>query len=177
VTCIYWCWPKQTSESDRWLFFLEKSYFRLTTMEPKDPTQPSEVDVEKSPLSSTLGIPTNGQSNLLSHFRRLNAQIEGLSGFEARGLERVPSDQRQAPSAMGLLQMLLLWFSANITINNLAVALTGPLVFGLGFEDCAWCAMIGVFLGSLSTAYMSTWQVTLDSSPLRNMPPIMFDII
>ena len=43
-------------------------------------------------------------------------------------MARVPEDERQATSAMGLLQMLLLWFSANMTINNLAVALTGPLV-------------------------------------------------
>lgn len=58
---------------------------------------------------------------------------------------------------MAMLQMLLLWFSANITINNLAVALTGPLFFGLGFSDCAWCVVLGVFFGSLTTGYMSTW--------------------
>jgi purine-cytosine permease-like protein len=58
---------------------------------------------------------------------------------------------------MSLLQILLLWFSANLTINNLAVALTGPLLFGLGFVDNALCAIFGVTLGALSTAYMATW--------------------
>jgi len=58
---------------------------------------------------------------------------------------------------MSMLQMLLLWFSANLTINNLAVTLTGPLLFGLGFVDCALCAIFGVTLGALSTAYMATW--------------------
>jgi hypothetical protein len=84
-------------------------------------------------------------------------RIERLSGFESRGLERVPLEERQTPSSIALLQMLLLWFSANLTINNLAVALTGPLVFQLGFSDSAWCAVIGVLLGSMSTSYMSTW--------------------
>ena len=75
-------------------------------MEPKEQSQSSEADLEKSPLSRTLGAHANEQSNWLSHLRKLNHQIEGLSGFEARGLERVPSDERLAPSAMGLLQML-----------------------------------------------------------------------
>jgi hypothetical protein len=58
---------------------------------------------------------------------------------------------------MSLLQMLLLWFSANLTINNLAVTLTGPLLFSLGFVDCVLCAIFGITLGALSTAYMATW--------------------
>ena len=113
--------------------------------------------MEKSPNSSTSGANGLGQPKSTSYLQKWNARVEGLSGFEARGLERVPPEERESPSAMGLLQMLLLWFSANLTINNLAVALTGPLVFGLGFNDCAWCSVIGVFLGSVSTAYMSTW--------------------
>ncbi|OQO00304.1 hypothetical protein B0A48_14091 [Cryoendolithus antarcticus] len=89
--------------------------------------------------------------------QRWNTRIESLAGFEARGMARVPDDERQAPSAMAMLQMLLLWFSANLTINNLAVGLLGPLVFSLGFRDSAMCAVVGIFLGAMSTAYMSTW--------------------
>lgn len=123
-------------------------------MDPKHELRSNDLDVEKSPYLSTTRDITNDQSHLTTRLQKWNARIEGLSGFEARGLERVPPDQR---SATGLLQMLLLWFSANLTINNLAVALTGPLLFGLGFNDSAWCAIVGVFLGSMSTAYMSTW--------------------
>ena len=126
-------------------------------MDPKDALQPTEVDVEKSSHSSKSEANGSSQPKHTTLLQKWNARVEGLSGFEARGLERVPPEERQAPSAMGLLQMLLLWFSANLTINNLAVALTGPLVFELGFNDCAWFAVIGVFLGSISTAYMSTW--------------------
>jgi hypothetical protein len=101
--------------------------------------------------------PSSTDISKLPWFKRWNARIEGLAGFEARGLARVHESERHPLSNMGLLQMLLLWFSANLTINNLAVTLTGPLLFGLGFADCALCAIFGVTLGALSTAYMATW--------------------
>ena len=103
-----------------------------------------------SPDSGSVTPPSN-------FFKRWNSRIENLAGFEARGLARVPPNERQTPSSTGLLQMLLLWFSANMSVNNLAVALTGPLVFQLGFLDSSMCAVFGVLLGSMSTAYMSTW--------------------
>jgi len=53
--------------------------------------------------------------------------------------------------------MAFLWFSANLTANNLAVAFLGPLIFGLGFTDAALCALFGGTLGSAMTAYMSIW--------------------
>jgi hypothetical protein len=111
---------------------------------------PIEEEIVSSPESSTT-------SSKVPFLKRWNARIEGLSGFEARGLARVHEDERYPSCNMRSLQMLLLWFSANLTINNLAVALTGPLLFGLGFIDCALCAIFGVTLGALSTAYMSTW--------------------
>lgn len=89
--------------------------------------------------------------------RQLNAWIEGLSGFEARGITRVQPEERNAPSLWDDISVALLWFSANISMNNLAVGLFGPLVFGLGFLDSAMCAVFGSLLGALSTAYMSIW--------------------
>jgi hypothetical protein len=89
--------------------------------------------------------------------RKLNDWIENLAGFEARGITRITPEERQAPSIVGDIQMALLWFSANISVNNLAVGLYGPLAFNLGFLDCAMCAVFGGLLGSMSTGYMSTW--------------------
>jgi hypothetical protein len=109
-----------------------------------------EEHIATSPTSST-------DVSKLPWFKRWNARIEGLAGFEARGLARVHESERHPASNTSLLQMLLLWFSANLTINNLAVTLTGPLLFELGFVDCAMCAIFGVTLGALSTAYMATW--------------------
>lgn len=89
--------------------------------------------------------------------RQLNARIEGLSGFEARGITRVLPEERNPPSLWDDVSVALLWFSANISMNNLAVGLFGPLVFGLGFVDSAMCAVFGSLLGAISTAYMSIW--------------------
>ena len=91
-----------------------------------------------------------------STFTRWNNRIESMAGFEARGLARVPSDERQLPPG-GHLPMFMLWFSANTVIVVLAVGLTGPLVFQLGFLDSAMCAVFGTMLGAATAAYMGTW--------------------
>lgn len=96
-------------------------------------------------------------STLISKLKCLNQRLEALSAFEARGIARVPPEERQPPSTAGDVQIALLWFSANISCNNLIVGLYGPLLFQLGFLDSAMCAVFGAFLGSLSTAFMAIW--------------------
>ncbi|KAI4286784.1 MAG: hypothetical protein L6R35_003962 [Caloplaca aegaea] len=105
---------------------------------------------------------------------RWNQRIENLSGLEARGITRVLPDQRHAASAFGYIQMALLWFSANISANNLAVGMLGPLLFELGFLDSAMCSVFGIFVGSSATAYMSIWGAQSGNRtmeyPRSNMP-------
>jgi NCS1 nucleoside transporter family len=114
------------------------------------------VDKEKGSSSSAEGTaPPKGGA--LATLRRINNAIEGLSGFEARGITRVPPDGRQPPSLLADLQVAILWFGANISANNMTTGLFGPLIFGLGFKDSVMCALIGGFLGSASTSYMSIW--------------------
>ena len=132
----------------------------MFTETSKDGTHTVDMDAEKalptdSPTQTSSDVDSNGANT--GRFAKLNRRIEGMAGFEARGLERVPLEERQPLSAMGLVQMHLLWLSANLTINNMAVAMTCNVVFGLGFADSAACAVAGVFLGSLTTAYMSTF--------------------
>lgn len=88
---------------------------------------------------------------------RWNTWIENLAGFEARGIVRVPPEERHEGSVLGYAQMAMLYFSMNVTANNLAIGLLGPLVFNLGFVDSAMMATFGCLLGSAPTAYMSTW--------------------
>ena len=83
--------------------------------------------------------------------------IESLRGLEARGITRVLPEERKAPSRTDYVQMSILWFSANVTANNLAVGLLGPLLFELGFLDSALIATFACFVGSLGPAYMSIW--------------------
>ena len=89
---------------------------------------------------------------------RWNTRIENLAGLEARGIARVPPEERHQSSVHGYAQMAVLWFSMNVTANNLAVGLLGPLVYELGFVDSVMMATFGSFLGAVSTAYMSTWS-------------------
>jgi len=97
------------------------------------------------------------EAPILSRLRRINNKIESLAGLEARGIKRVLPDERHESSTLGYCQMAFLWFSANISANNLAVGFLGPLLFDLGFVDSAMCAVFGSFLGCVFTAYMSIW--------------------
>jgi hypothetical protein len=120
-----------------------------------------------SQLSGKREVATTTSTVVFSHdevhiptpnkLRQLNARIEGLSGFEARGITRVPPEERNEPSLWDNVSVALLWFSANISVNNLTVGMFGPILFGLGFRDSALCATFGALLGALSTAYMSIW--------------------
>ncbi|KAL9595592.1 MAG: hypothetical protein Q9219_006356 [cf. Caloplaca sp. 3 TL-2023] len=86
-----------------------------------------------------------------------NQRIENLAGLEARGITRVLPEERHEASLLGYAQMAILWFSANVSANNLAVGMLGPLLFELGFLDSAMCSVFGILVGSLATAYMSIW--------------------
>lgn len=86
-----------------------------------------------------------------------NQKIESLSGLEARGITRVLPEERHEASLLGYIQMALLWFSANVSANNLAVGMLGPLLFNLGFLDSAMCSVFGILVGASATAYMSIW--------------------
>lgn len=92
-----------------------------------------------------------------SALKAWNDRVESFAGLESRGIERVPPEERQAASQSADLQVALLWFSANLSLNNLAAGLFGPMVFGLGFLDSALLAVFGTILGACSTAYMATW--------------------
>lgn len=86
-----------------------------------------------------------------------DTRIESLAGLEARGIARMPSEERHKASVLNYAQMAILWLSINVTANNLVVGMLGPLVFDLGFFDSAMMATFGCLLGSMETAYMSIW--------------------
>ena len=107
----------------------------------------STSDKEEAPLP--IPVP--------SKLRQLNDKIEGLAGLEARGIRRVLPEERHGNSPLGYAQMAIVWFSANVSANNLAAGFLGPLTFQLGFVDSAMMAVWGCLVGSLVTAYTSTW--------------------
>jgi purine-cytosine permease-like protein len=126
----------------------------------------SPADLEKGgkPASEPVLVTENAittsinkPSNVLNTLHNINERIEGLSGFEARGITRVLPEERHPASGLADLQVFLLWFGANISANNLTTGLFGPLVFGLGFRDSVLCAIFGCILGCMSTGYMAMW--------------------
>lgn len=113
-----------------------------------------DFEVMSDAASSSDNVLLIGVTEKLS---RWNRTIQSLKGLEARGISRVPSTEREAPSLAGLVQMAIMWYSANITANNLAVGLLGPLLFDLGFLDSAFIVVFACFVGSLGPAYMAIW--------------------
>lgn len=119
--------------------------------------QPSDnVNTDGSVLESqpSDAVKNTGSGGVLA---RLNERIASIRFMEARGIERVPESERHSATAADYMQMGLLWFSTNITANNIAVGMLGPLDYGLSFTDSALCATFGALLGAAGAAYMGTW--------------------
>lgn len=131
-------------------------YEASITLEPASialQEQMGQGSISETELSPVSTFP----KRLASRFRRLDEHLQKLSGFEARGITRVLPEERQPHSTSSDAQIALLWFSSNITCNVVIIGLYGPLLFDLGFLDSIMCAVLGAFLGSLSTGYMAIW--------------------
>ena len=137
---------------------------------PPESTSP-EKHTNSSEQSVVSPMPVPGR------LARWNARIEGLAGLEARGIARVPPDERHQGSFLGYAQMAMLWFSANVTANNLAVGLLGPLVFDLGFVDSVMMATFGALLGSAGAAYMSIWGAQSGNRTMVCWGPFVLTIL
>lgn len=111
-----------------------------------------DISSSKSDDAAPLHVAERGRFSIWN-----SSRIKKPAFLEERGITRVMPNERHAPSGFGYVQMILLWFSANITANNLAVGLLGPVLFGLGFTDSALTTVFGVVVGSALTAYMSIW--------------------
>ncbi|KAF2496893.1 purine-cytosine permease FCY21 [Lophium mytilinum] len=77
--------------------------------------------------------------------------------LEARGIQRVEADERHDLRSLGYTQISVLWFSINLAANNITLGMLGPAVFELGFLDSSMCAVFGMLLGCLPTAYTATF--------------------
>jgi len=88
--------------------------------------------------------------------------------LEGRGIQRVLPHERHAQNSpqTSLGQISLLWFSINLAANNLTLGMLGPLIFHLSFLDSSLLSVLGMFIGCLPVAYLSTFG---PSSGLRAM--------
>ncbi|KAJ5660023.1 hypothetical protein N7507_006474 [Penicillium longicatenatum] len=113
-----------------------------------------ETPLEDTPKDASVGA---GSPTSSGFFSTLNARLTSMKLFESRGVERVPIEERHDIRVADYMQMTLLWFSTNITANNIAVGMLGPLSYDLGFVDSALCATFGALLGAAGVAYMGTF--------------------
>lgn len=125
--------------------------------EEKASVQDVTTQAADGAVSSESPTPPSQLAHAGNIFARLNEKILSIHYLEKRGFERVPETERHAITNSKYLQMVLLWFSANITANNIAVGMLGPLAFDLGFTDSALCAAFGTMLGAAGAGYMSTY--------------------
>ena len=136
-----------------------------------DKTNAQSIDLEKSMEAAVISAEdkplekcsTSSESFIhssvavSSRLARWNTWIEGLDGFEARGIARVPPEERYESSILGYAKMVVLWFSMNVTAMALALGFLGPLVLNLGFVDTVMTAVFGSLVGTVAVAYMSIW--------------------
>ena len=99
------------------------------------------------------GMSVLASNNVLYRFAH---QLEKQAGAEARGIERVPEWEREGRDA-SYWQVFLVWFSSNLTANNITLGMLGPLSFELGLTDCLLLGAFGSLVGSLGCGYISTF--------------------
>ncbi|KAJ7211698.1 putative cytosine-purine permease [Mycena pura] len=97
----------------------------------------------------------------------LTTTLERKIGIEARGIQRVPEDQRtDVPSGN-----LWIWLAANTVLPTFGIGILGPSLFFLGLGDC----MLTIFFTNVATcvlpAYMATFGPKLG---LRQMTSARF---
>lgn len=123
------------------------------------------TDIEKNKNHTTESIRSDSQdengslnSNTppKSRYERWIKRIR-INGLETRGIEPVSPAERQKPTSWSLLEMLLMWFSMGMVVNNIIVGTLGTLVMQLGYKDAAICAICGNVLGTVALGFMSTF--------------------
>ncbi|PYH90061.1 nucleoside transporter [Aspergillus ellipticus CBS 707.79] len=96
-------------------------------------------------------------SRMAAYIRRFEQQLVEYN-IEARGIERIPENERMSKLTWAsYLQSFLLWVSINLAANNITLGMLGPATYGLSFLDSALCSVFGAFVGSLISSWMGTW--------------------
>lgn len=135
------------------IFILSFVFFVfLVTMAP---------DIEKNHASESIRSDSQdeheSQDNNAQPKSRYERWTKHISGLETRGIEPVSLSERQKPTPWSLLEMLLMWFSMGMVVNNIIVGTLGTLVMKLGYKDAAICAICGNVFGNVALGYMSTF--------------------
>lgn len=127
----------------------------------KDDKGAQVQDDEKTPTPPSWDV-ERGTTQVLAPkmnpLQRFAYRLEEVSGMEARGIERVLEvDRKPATTWDDYVQMWSIWFSANLTLNNLLAGLFGPTLFQLSMKESMIIGPFGVFVGSACSGYTSSF--------------------
>jgi purine-cytosine permease-like protein len=117
-------------------------------------------DVEKhSPANSTEYIGDEGAVHAETFVvgDSLYAKLQRFAtktGIEARGIERVPSDER---TDAGMSKIGTLWLSANMVVSSFAIGALAYPIFYLGFVDTILTILFFNLLGIMPVCFFSTF--------------------
>jgi len=129
-------------------------------------TGPEHHDVEKGRASLAPKSAVNENASVSDEqtgsgwWRRQWRSVERTLvryNLEARGIQRVLPNERHDMRQLGYIQIAILWFSVNLTANNLTLGMLGPAVYYLPFLDSCLCAVFGAIVGSLPVPYIATF--------------------
>nr|OQO13808.1 Purine-cytosine permease fcyB [Rachicladosporium sp. CCFEE 5018] len=84
-------------------------------------------------------------------------RFAGKLGFEQRGIERVPEDERTDSGFRALLNVGTMWFSANMVVSSFALGLLAKQTFYLGVADSMLVILFFNLLGITPVCYFSTF--------------------
>jgi hypothetical protein len=94
---------------------------------------PSLSSIQEGTVDHTIAATGNQPENSMQRWAN---RIDRLAGVEARGIARVPDDERERPVSTGeYLHMFIIWFSMNCTANQMTLGILGPVAYGLGMKD------------------------------------------
>lgn len=128
---------------------VEKSLHPETSHTPVSPTTGEEEEEEETPL----GPAGNSVTTWFKSFERTLLRCN----IEARGIQRVPPEDRHDLSRHGVTQILLIWISINLEAVVIALGFLGPVVYYLPFLDSCLLAVFGSILGAAPAAYIATF--------------------
>lgn len=127
---------------------VEKSLHPQTSHNPVSPTTGGEEEEE-----TPLGPAGNRVTTWLKSFEQTLLRCN----IEARGIQRVPPEDRHDLSRHGVTQILLIWISINLEAVVIALGFLGPVVYYLPFLDSCLLAVFGSILGAAPAAYIATF--------------------
>jgi len=96
----------------------------MSELEKASPQEPASTPNDDA-LAAATGRPDGATSKFAKSWRAFERALVRYN-FEARGIQRVLPDQRHDMRQLGLMQILLLWFSINLAANNLTLGVCEP---------------------------------------------------